>query len=547
MARLFLFILIFLSFTSYSQTPYSRYDSLKGGLTPLRTSFDIFYYDLELEIDPGKKHIEGSNTIYYQVVEDFDSIQIDLFSNFSIKKISNENTELDYTRDSNFLFIKLDGNKGDKAQLKIEYEGEPISAKKAPWDGGFVWTKDQSSNPWVGVACQGTGTSLWWPCKDHFSDEPDSMRLSFTVPDSLYCASNGTLRNIVRQGSRTTFEWFVHYPINSYNATLNIGKYAYWKDSLQRPDGSMLLLEYYVLEDHLGKAQKHFQQVGKILNTFEKYFGSYPFPNDGYALIETPYWGMEHQSAISYGNNFETDLIDFDFIIVHESAHEWWGNSLTAPDIGELWIHETFATYAEALLIEDRYGFEKSLVYLKEQKALIKNKVPLMLPPGVHFFNSQDTDIYYKGSWILHTLRNFVSNDSLWFGSIKRLSTQHTLSTITTKEVIRFFEKALQKDLQSFFSQYLYHSSLPVLEYYIKEKGHNRRLYYRWKTDVTDFKMPVLLKMNNEKLTLPCSSKFKYRKLKGGDGSGFEFMTSFQLIDIQKIENPENKNNLPNR
>ncbi|MBY0427382.1 MAG: M1 family metallopeptidase, partial [Cytophagales bacterium] len=365
--------------------------------------------------------------------------------------------------------------------------------------------------PWSAVACEGKGASLWWPCKDHPSDEPDSMQISIGIPTSQVemgdsVVSNGNLQSVIsEEDGYTSFVWKVHYPINSYNVTYYIGPYQHVADTNQG-----LRMDYYVADTKLSKAIPHLRQSKEMLQCFEKLFGPYPFPLDGYALVESPYWGMEHQSAIAYGNGFKNNAWGFDFIIVHESAHEWWGNSVSCSDHAELWIHESFATYAEALYVEYQWGKQKMIEYLLEQKKRIKNSEPMVGPLGVNYNNWQDSDEYFKGTWMLHTLRNMVDNDSLWFASIKGLAVTFRYQVVTTKQVVDFMSKSLKMDLQPFFEQYLYKRNPPTVEYYWKTEKGVQMLYYRLVSDVKALKMRLRAgKANDYKIKLLAESQWK--------------------------------------
>lgn len=526
----------FLLFPSAAQT-FTKYDTLRGTLNPMRTCYDVYFYNLDLDIDIPNKSIKGSNEIFFKAAENFQKLQVDLFTFMKIDSIVSGNKKLSYTRDSNVVYIEFIAPqlKAEKNSIRIFYSGIPWVARNPPWDGGFIWSKDSLGRPWVGVACEGLGASSWWPCKDHFSDEPDSMRMTFRVPSELSCISNGNLiRKQELPGKKTAFTWLVSYPINTYNATLNIGHYTSFQDLHKQSSGTTLNLDYYVLDYHLPIAKKHFQQVKKMLKAYENYFGPYPFPKDGYALIETHYWGMEHQSAVSYGNTYENKLGDFDFIIVHESAHEWWGNSLTANDIGELWIHESFATYSEALLMEYFYGYKNSLAYLLHQSPLIKNKSPLLKPMGVNYFYSKDADIYYKGSWMLHTIRNVVNNDSLWFKMIYGLADRYKHSIVTTDTVVRYFNAQSGIDLSPLFDQYLRFPQPPGLIYEIIRKGKKYELYYQWKTDVPNFKMPVSVELKNGKiLRLQPTADLQKHILSKEEATNFRIMTELFYITTE--------------
>ena len=486
------------SFPVYSQTNartvFTRADSLRGMLTTLRSCYDVTFYDLEVKIDVKRHFISGSNSIHYTVVQDFDSLQIDLVAKMKIEKIVFNGIELNYRRDLNTVVVKfLEMQKqGNQGIISVYYSGVPQIAKSPPWDGGFVWKRDAHGVDWVGVACEGAGASLWWPCKDHLSDEPDSMALTFIVPSGLTCVSNGILlEKKVNEDGTSGWKWFVSYPINNYNVTVNLANYSHWHD-IYIHESDTLPLDYYVLSDNTQQAKKHFEQVKLMLACFEKYFGPYPFPKDGYALVETNYWGMEHQGAIAYGNNYENNKEGFDFIIVHESAHEWWGNNVSCKDVADLWIHESFATYAEALYVESTQGKEAGVEYLINQRWKISDKYPIIGPYGVNFQGTEnDNDMYYKGSWMLHTFRNVLNNDSLFFSILKNIQLHFALQTITTEQLIAYINQQAGNDCSFFFDQYLRYPSPPVLEFRLHQKGKDTRLEHRWKADVPDFSMHV--------------------------------------------------------
>ncbi|HXA01346.1 MAG TPA: M1 family aminopeptidase, partial [Cytophagaceae bacterium] len=318
--------------------------------------------------------------IRYTTVEDFDKMQVDLFAGMYIHRVMHHGISISFKRDSNAVYIQFASTqqKGKEDSITIYYSGSPHIAANPPWDGGIVWSKDSLGRPWAAVACEAIGASVWWPCKDHLSDEPDSMSMSFIVPEGLSCISNGNLTGVFTIPGKSIYSWMVHYPINNYNVTFYIGHYSHFNDSLKNKEGKTLGLDYYVLDYNLSKAKKHFDIVKPMLLCYENLFGPYPFYRDGYALVEAPYWGMEHQGAIAYGNHFKTDMPGLDYIIVHESAHEWWGNSLSVADHGEMWIHEAFATYSEALVIERLHNYNTSLQYLADQKLNIKNQEPIL-------------------------------------------------------------------------------------------------------------------------------------------------------------------------
>jgi aminopeptidase N len=364
-------------------------------LTPLRTYYDLTYYHLDVKVDTLTKSIVGSNEIKFTVVEDFDRMQVDLFENIKIERIVFEDgVLLPYEREYNAVFITYPGilRKNSLHEVTVYYSGQPIVAKRPPWQGGFTWTNDKNGNPWIAVTCQGSGASLWWPNKDHQGGEPDSMMISVTIPRGLMDVSNGRLRNKTELSDGwTRYDWFVSYPMNNYNVTLNIGKYAHFSDLFT--NDNTLTLDYYVMPYNLDRAKEQFDQVKSVMECFEKSFGEYPFRNDGYKLVESPHLGMEHQSAVAYGNNYlqgyngtassEVGLL-FDFIIVHETSHEWWGNSVTSTDIADMWIHESFGAYAEAVYVECMYGYEDALKYINGKKPDVSNTRSIIGVYGVN-------------------------------------------------------------------------------------------------------------------------------------------------------------------
>jgi aminopeptidase N len=491
--------------TSFAQPnktppPLTRTDTLRGALSPERTCYDVRWYHLDVTIDPSQKRIDGSTTIRFTGVHESQRLQVDLFANMNLNAITLDGgAPLAYTREYGAVFITLPRplTPGESHDLIVEYGGEPRVAPRAPWEGGFIWTKDTVGNPWVAVACQGTGASLWWPNKDHQADEPDSMLISVTVPPGLEDVSNGRLRSVTKlPGGWTRYDWGVTYPINNYDVTVNVGKFAHFADVFYGAD--TLTLDYYVHPEHLQEAQRQFQQVKTMLACFERDFGPYPFPRDGYKLVQSPHLGMEHQTAVAYGNGFHNGYrrtsssrygLMFDFIIVHESAHEWWGNSVTSKDIADMWIHESFGAHAEALFVECNWGYDAMLDYVNSKKGQVGNLRPII---GLYGVNKEGSgDMYPKGSLMLHTFRGVLDNDSLWFGVIKGIAQTFRYQTITTEDIVRYVNTATGRDYTYFFNQYLRYASLPRLEVNLASKGSALSARYRWRADVTDFRMPI--------------------------------------------------------
>ena len=548
MIRIFL-ILFFISNSVYLYAQdHTRKDSLRGHLNVSRSCYDVTFYDLDVAIDDKEKSIERStNTIYFTALSNFNWFQIDLANNMEIMLVEFEGKKLEFNRefDAVYIYFNREIKKGEHLNIKVLYGGYPREAVNPPWDGGFSWDKDQNNNPWIGVSCQGLGASVWWPCKDHQSDEPDSMRIQVAVRYPLKVISNGNLRSDTTVWNQyfnswmTVSEWFVSYPINNYNVTLNIGDYGYFSDNYIS-DNDTLRLDYYVLNDNMEKAKVHFEQVKPMMKCFENYFGVYPFWNDGYALVETPYLGMEHQSAIAYGNNFlpgyygniaHIDNLDFDFIIVHESGHEWWGNSITTNDIADMWVHEGFCTYAEALYVECVYGYEAMLSYVNNQKRYVRNNNPVVGP--YHVNKPGSSDMYFKGSLMLHTLRSVIGDDKLWFEIIMGISNEFKYQIIDGQDIIDYINKKTKKDFSVFFDQYLNYKNIPELQYSFEKEGRNTTLIYSWNA-IDNFDIPLLINTGIDDFWIYPTNELKEIDLGPFDIGAFQIRTDLFYIDIKK-------------
>jgi hypothetical protein len=473
---------------------FTRADTLRGMLSPLRTCYDVRFYSLDVEVFPYKKFIKGENSIRFKAVESFNRMQIDLYANMKIEKIAYHNQELSYTREYNAVFIQFPKTitKGVEDSVTVYYEGKPIVPNITELKGGFLWYRDRDGNPWIESVCQGSGASLWWPCKDHLSDEPDSMRISVTIPDNLVEISNGRLLDTVSlPGNRKRFNWFVSYPINNYNVVVNIGNYKHFSDVFTREKDTMQL-HFYHMPYNREPAKKIFGKTKEWLSFLERSFGEYPFKRDGFTLMESLY-PMEHQGAVSIGSINEPVLShkinykELTRVMWHEAAHEWWGNNITEKDIADIWIHEAFATYTEAMLTEFFEGKEAARKSLQTQ--VPGNKEPIIGSYGVNDFRLGD--VYPKGCMMLHTLRNIIDNDSTWFSLLKELQQQFRYQTVTTEDIVGYVNKKLGKDFTSFFDQYLRHAAIPELQLKFGQKEDKLEVQYRWKTDVNDFNMPV--------------------------------------------------------
>lgn len=521
-----------------NHTNYTEADTLRGSLRPERTNFDMRKYHLKLKVDPDDQSISGSNTIDFEVLKDAKLMQLDLFENMQIDSIVFDDQQLSYERRHNAVFIEfpVEIKEGTKTSLDFHYHGKPVEARNAPWDGGFVWSKDERGNPWIGVAVQGTGASLWYPNKDHPSDEPEAAQMDIAVPNGLMNVSNGNFLGKKDLGNGfTEWSWEVKNPINNYNIMINIGNYEHFSDSYKD-----LELHYYVLPYNLEKAKKQFAEVKDMMECFYKKMGPYPFEEDGFKLVETPYLGMEHQSAVAYGNEYKmgylgNDLsgtgigLKWDFIIIHESGHEWYGNSITASDIADMWIQEGFTSYTEAIYIECRWGKEEALQYLKGIRQNIGNQNEII---GDYDVNAEGSgDMYYKGANLLNMIRSLYDDDELWWQTFKDYTETYRHQVISTKDTEAFFDKATEIDLKPVFDQYLRHASLPELQ--LKKEGN--KLAYRWEADVKDFRMPVDVFIGKDEVRLDATSKWQTSEIKINDLERISVNEMEFYVDLEKL------------
>ncbi|WP_256008993.1 M1 family metallopeptidase [Desertivirga xinjiangensis] len=541
---LLLFSLHTFSQSNSSSKTFTRADSLRGTLSPLRACFDVNYYHLDVKVDVDKQYISGSNLIRFTATRDFNKLQVDLFDNFEIQQITFKGRKLNFTTEYDAIFVDFPEliRKGAIEELTVFYSGNPLIAPNAPWDGGFIFTEDSGGAPWVAVACQGLGASSWWPNKDHQSDEVDSMLISITVPRGLQNISNGRLisKEVQADGS-TRFNWFVSYPINNYNVTLNIGDFAHFSDTYEGEEGK-LSLDYYVLRENLEKAKQHFKDVRTMLKCFEYWFGPYPFYRDGYKLIESPYLGMEHQSAVAYGNKYQkgyqgsdwskTGLgLSWDYLIIHESGHEWFGNNITAKDFADLWIHEAFTTYSEGLFVECLKGKKAGAAYIKGERSAIKNDGPIIGSYNVN--NEGSGDMYFKGANLLHSIRTIINDDDKWRNILKGLNHTFGLKTVTSAEIISYINEKSGRNLTKVFEQYLNHATIPTLEI---RRASASTISYRWKADVSNFDMPVKIKLPGKdewQFIYPASNKARNLNFKGAVSS-IQVDTDNFYIDVIK-------------
>ena len=477
---------------------FTHADTLRGTITPERAWWDVVFYDLHVRLDPADSTVHGWNGITYRVTGSSRAMQIDLQEPLEIDSVVQDGKRLTYRRDGNAFLVTPAGKqaKGSVRTLVVHYHGRPRVAQRPPWDGGLIWSRDSAGGVWISTACQGLGASVWWPTKDTQADEPDSQRVALTVPDPLQAVGNGRLRGVTAAGDGwTTWEWFVTSPINNYDIAPYIGHYAQYTDTYIG-EGGLLTLDFRPLAQHLEASRRQWDQVQPMLRCFEHWFGPYPWYRDGYQLIEAPHLGMEHQSAVAYGNGYRngykgTDLsgtgwgLTFDFIVVHESAHEWWGNSLTTADVADMWVHEGFANYSESLFTECQYGTAAGAEYQRGTRKLVKNDKPIIGTYGVNAEGSGD--MYYKGGNMLHTIRQVVGNDSVWRAALRGLQAQYAHQVVTGRQVQDYLSVHTGVNLSKVFAQYLMTTKIPAFEYRLD----GQTLFYRWADVVPGFDMPI--------------------------------------------------------
>ena len=525
--KLLIIILIFLtSFPLFSQgiindiNNFTRQDTLRGSITKERIWWDLTYYHLDISVDPVNRTIKGSNEISYTVLEPYSEIQIDLQNPLVLTKAEQNDENLEIRHDGNAHFIKLKKKqiRGAKNKIKVFYEGKPKTAVRAPWDGGISWTKDKNGNHFIASSCQGLGASVWWPNKDHMYDEVEGMLMSVNVPKGLFNVSNGRLIKIEEKENSNTYHWEVKNPINNYGVNINIGDYVNFSEIYKGESGD-LDMDYYVLRDNLEIAKIHFKDAIKSMEAFEHWFGPYPFYEDSFKLVEAPYLGIEHQSSVTYGNKFKQGYLGrdlsgsgwglmFDYIIIHETGHEWFANNITYKDIADMWIHESFTTYSENLFLDFHFGKKASSEYVIGKRKRIRNIKPII---GTYNVNKSGSgDMYDKGSNILHTLRQIANDDEKWRQVLRGLNKEFYHQTVTTNQVENYISKKMKMDLKQFFDQYLRDVRIHVLEHYMD----NEKLFFKWNNVIDGFNMPlkIILKSGN-KIIYP-TKQWKFIEIK---------------------------------
>ena len=545
MKRCISLLLIFVTFSHSlaQQSNFSKQDTLRGSITPERIWWDLLHYNLDFKVFPSTKSIEGSNLIRYEVLSENQVMQIDLQPPMKITSVLENNTNLYYRRDGNVYYIQLNKNQhiGAINEITIHFKGAPKISNNPPWDDGFTWEKDNNGTDFIATSCQGGGSSIWWPSKDHMYDEPDQgIELSITAPEHLISVANGRLIKTTENNNKTnTSVWKVVHPINNYGVNINIGDYVHFSEKYKGKKGN-LDCDYYVLSYNLEKAKKQFKEVSRTLEAFEYWFGPYPFYEDSYKLVEVPYLGMEHQSSVTYGNGYQNgykgiDLsgtgwgLKFDFIIVHESGHEWFANNITNIDIADMWIHESFTAYSENLFLDYHFGTEASNAYVTGTRKKIQNDRPIIGNYNVN--NSGSSDMYYKGANMLHTLRQIIDNDEKWRSILVGLNKDFYHQTVTTQQIENYIDKYFEIDLKPFFNQYLRTIKIPALDY----KLENNNLLYKWSNVVDGFSIPIKVFINSTSQWIRPTSRWK-KLLSDKNINSFSVDNNFYIETENKLD-----------
>ncbi len=516
--------------------PPTRANILRGEYGRYRANNDLLSYHLDVRVDPDKKFLSGKNAIRFKMLQDDTRIQLDLYDNLKVEKILLGTQELKYERELNAVFIDFPDTlkRGREYTIDFHYSGSPRETGRF---GGIAFRKDPAGRHWINTACEGEGSSIWWPSKDQWRDEVENMRLSVSIPNGLVDVSNGRFLGKTDLGDGyTRWDWQIHYPINSYNVSLNIGALRAVLGPPRRPDARLLRAARERREGQGAVRAGQADDRGRI----RRYFGEYPFKKDGYKLIEVPYSGMEHQSAVTYGNRFANGYLErdwtgvgispkFDFIIIHESAHEWFGNSVSAADVSDMWIQEGWTTYLEAVYVEHMFGYADALKYTNGYKSKVRNQAPIIMPRGIHRTPSQDQ--YFKGALFLQTLRAVVNDDKAWWKLMRDTYQEFKYRNIMTEDMVRFFNQETGKNWTPIFDQYLRHAALPTLELQFDEAAGT--VSYRWKADEKDFAMPIRVGKAGAWQTIQPTTEWKKLStpLKPGE---FEVATDLYYVNVSR-------------
>ena len=500
----------------YNLPELTQNNFLMGNLNENRSSYRVSFYDINIDFDINNKSLDGFVTIKAESKSDINQLQVDLAENLNIKSIIFQNKEVTFKREYDAVLIKFPKTirKNNFFEFTVNYDGVPQNADNPPWAGGFTWSKDKDNRDWIAVSCEGEGARIWWPNKDHITAEGDSVRMTYTVPSNLVAVGNGKLRSVKNIGEKTSYEWFVSNPINNYNISVQIGNYVAVQDTFVK-DNQTHFMNHYVLDYNKELASNFFPQSKEVIRFYEKYFGDYQWYEDGYKLIEVPYLGMEHQSAVTYGNGFSMyngvrskswpmyGVIDP--LIIHETGHEWFGNSVTASDPTHIWIHEGLQVYSESIYFEDKFNsYEVGVHYLNTIKNRIVNEIPIVGNENENHW-ALHGDTYMKGAWVMHTLRSVINNDQIWFKILKEFMVENAKGFANTRDFFNKIEENTGEDYWYFAEQYFYSPNQPVLEYYQDENNY----HYRWINVNDNFIMPIDLLVNGSIKRVHPSKEFK--------------------------------------
>jgi aminopeptidase N len=520
-----LFISLMLSTGCAFAQPFTHADTLRGSVTPARAWWNVLKYDLYVTFNPADKTLKGFNTIHYKVIEPYSRLQLDLMEPLSLDSVLENGKSLPVSKDGNAWFVQVPPNqkKDEIRKVTAYFHGIPRAAKNPPWDGGVVWGKDKKGRNWITVACQGIGPSIWFPNKDHQYDEPDSATLTMVVPDSLIAVSNGRL---LQKTSSTTglmaYKWGVKNPINNYNLIPYIGRYVNIHETFAGEKGN-LDVDYWVLDYRESDARRHMQpNVQKTIKNLEYWFGPYPFYEDGFKMVETPHLGMEHQSGIAYGNGYQNgylgrDLsgsgwgLKWDFIVVHEAAHEWFGNNISTKDLADMWVHEGFGNYSETLFTESEFGKTAGSDYIVGSRKGIKNDVPIIPPYNVNKEGSGD--MYPKAGNMIHNIRQIMNDDEKFRQMLRGLNKDFYHQTVTTQQIETYISSKAGRDLSKVFDQYLRTKDVPVFTYFIEKQKKGSTLRFKWENCVEGFDMPLKIRVGAEDIWINPTTEYQTLKL----------------------------------
>jgi len=528
----------------YAQTgDVTRQETLRGSVTPEREWWDVLHYHLNVEFLPETKRLKGSNTITFKTLKPGNKMQIDLQPPLAITKIVHGESQLKFEREGNVYWVLFEKElaKGVEDKIEVFYEGIPVVSRNPPWVGGITWGRDDLGEHFIVTTCQGIGASIWWPNKDHGADEPDrGMQTSVTVPENLVAVSNGRLKKTDHDvaAKKKTYHWEVLNPINNYGVNVNIGNYVHLSEKY-KGKGGVLDIDYWVLPHQKETALRQFKEVARMLEAFEHWFGKYPFYEDSYKLVTVSYPGMEHQSSVTYGNWFRNGYLQrdpcacgvgfkFDFIIVHESAHEWFGNNISMKDAADMWIHEGFANYSENLFVEYFFGKKDAEDYVIGTRRSIRNDKPVI---GVYGTNRQGSgDMYPKGGNMLHTIRHIINDDAKWLSILRGLNADFWHQTVTTDQIETYITQKAGIDLSKVFDQYLRTTQIPLLKYQVSGKT----LTFSYDRVVKGFAMPIRVIINGKEMVITPAEAKQTLELPE-DIKTFEVNRNF-YIDVEKSD-----------